>query len=92
MIKISERFYINANSNCYTLTEKTKIQDKESKNYGQDVFKDIGYYTTLEGCLNGILKTTTREFISKDEVNNISDLKEQIKSTRKFLQSLDLKI
>lgn len=92
MIKISERFYINANSNCYTLTEKTKIQDKESKNYGQDVFKDVGYYSTLEECLNGILKTTTREFISKDEINNISDLKEQIKSTKGFLQSLNLNI
>ena len=92
MIKITDRFYITANTNCYTLTEKTTVKDTESKNYGQDIFKDIGYYSTLEGCLNGILKTTIREFISKEEINNINDLKEQIKLTREFLQSLDLKI
>lgn len=48
MIKITDRFYINANSNCYVLQEKTTVQDENSKNYGQEVFKDLGYYTTNE--------------------------------------------
>lgn len=33
MIKITDRFYIVADSNCYMLKEKTVIQDDKSKNY-----------------------------------------------------------
>ena len=91
MIKITERFYITANTNCYTLTEKTKVQDKESKNYGQEIFKDIGYYSTLESCLGGILTTVTREYISSEEINSVSELKDQIQLMREFIQSLNLK-
>ena len=57
MVKVTDRFYIIANSNCYTLQEKTKVQDVKSKNYGKEIFKDSGYYTTIESCLKGILKT-----------------------------------
>lgn len=41
MIKVNDRFYINANTNCYTLQEKTTVKDETSKNYGQDVYKDL---------------------------------------------------
>ena len=37
MIKVTDRFYINANSNCYTLQEKTKVQDENSKNWGKKI-------------------------------------------------------
>lgn len=92
MIKVTDRFYINANSNCYTLQEKTKVQDVKSENYGKEIFKDLGYYTTLENCLKGILKTTTREYISRDEENNIYELQKQIKKADEFLRSLKLDI
>ena len=91
MIKITDRFYITANTNCYTLTEKVTVKDTESKNYGQEVFKDVGYYSTLENCLNGILKTVIREFISSEDINSVYELKEQIKLTTDFLKSLNLK-
>lgn len=92
MIRVTDRFYINANSNCYTLQEKTKVQDVKSENYGKEIFKDLGYYTTLENCLKGILKTTTREYISRDEENNIYELQKQIKKADEFLRSLKLDI
>ena len=37
MIKIDDKFFIDADSNSYTLKEKDKIQDKKSKNYGEEV-------------------------------------------------------
>lgn len=55
------------------------------------MFKDVGYYSTLENCLNGILKTVTREFISSEEINTVYELKEQVKRTTDFLKSLNLK-
>jgi hypothetical protein len=90
MIKINNRYYINANSNCYTLQEKTKIQDKESKNYGKEIYKDLGYYVTIESLLNGVLKKETREYISKDEENSLKDLKQFIDEKYKYLKSLNL--
>lgn len=92
MIKVTNRFYIDATTNCYVLKEKTTIQDEESKNYRQEIFKDAGYYTSLESCLQGILKITTREYIARDEERNIKELMEEIKRAEKYLKGLNLKV
>ena len=92
MIKIDDRFYINATTNCYSLQEKTTVKDENSKNFGQDFFKDLGYYTTIEDCLNGFLKVKTREYISKETINTIQDLKKEIKKLQKFLHELNLDV
>ena len=68
MIKIDDKFYIDSDSNSYTLKEKDKIQDEKSKKYGEEVFRDRGYYVTLEGVLNGYLKAQTREFVQNNEI------------------------
>lgn len=91
MIKVTDRFYINANGNNYILQERTKVQDERSENFGKEVFKDLGYYQTLENCLNGILKTTTREYISSDEENSAKELIGQVKLQNDFIKSLNLK-
>lgn len=92
MIKLTDRFYINANCNCYVLQEKTKVQDPKSKNYGKEIYKDLGYYTTLENCLKGILKTVTREFISKAEEKDITELLKEINQQNDFIKSLNVNI
>lgn len=92
MVKVTDRFYITANSNCYTLQEKTKVQDVKSENYGKEIFKDLGYYTTIENCLKGILKTITREYISREEENSIYELQKEIKRSNDFLEKLKLNI
>lgn len=92
MIKVTDRFYINASTNDYILQEKTIVQDKNSKNYGKEIFKDLGYYITIEDCLRGILKRTTREYISKEDENSIYDLQKQIKNVEESLHSLKLNI
>lgn len=88
MIKITDRFYINANTNCYTLQEKTTVKDEKSKNFGQEVFKDLGYYTTIESCL----KVTTREYISREEENSIQDLLKEIKRASDYLKDLKIEV
>lgn len=91
MIKLTDKVYIKADTNNYTLTEKTIVQDENSKNYGKEIFKDIGYYPTIEMALNGYMTATTRKYISSEQENSIKELKEQIKQTKEFLQSLNLK-
>lgn len=92
MIKVTDRFYVNANSNCYVLQEKAKVQDTKSENYGKEIYKDLGYYTTLENCLKGILKIVTREYASRNEENTIKELLIQIKSQNDFLENLKIDI
>lgn len=91
MIKIDDKFFIDADSNSYTLKEKDKIQDKKSKNYGEEVFRDRGYYVTLEGVLNGYLKAQTREFVQNNEAD-IKELIKEIKKQAEFVKKLNLKV
>lgn len=91
MIKIDDKFFIDADSNTYTLKEKDKIQDKKSKNYGEEVFRDRGYYVTLEGVLNGYLKAQTREFVQNNEAD-IKELIKEIKKQTEFVKKLNLKV
>lgn len=92
MIKVTDKYYITANTNCYTLQEKGIVQDENSKNYRQEVFKDIGYYTSLESCLKGIVKANTREYISKSEVNTLQELIQEIRNTDNYIKSLNLEV
>lgn len=91
MIKITDRFYIDATSNCYILQEKSTIQDTESKNYGKEVFKETGYYTSIEECLKGFAKIITREFISQETKHSIKDLIDEIHKTNKLIENMNLK-
>ena len=91
MIKIDDKFFIDADSNSYTLKEKDKIQDEKSKKYGEEVFRDRGYYVTLEGVLNGYLKAQTREFVQNNEAD-IKELIKEIKKQTEFVKKLNLKV
>lgn len=91
MIKIDDKFFIDADSNCYTLKEKSIIQDKKSKSYGEEVLRDKGYYVTLEGVLNGYLKAQTREFVQNNEAD-IKELIKEIKKQTKYIEKLNLKV
>lgn len=92
MIKITDKYYINATSNCYILQEKKLIQDKESKDYGKEKFENLKYYTTIEDCIRGILKLETREFISKSQENTFKELMQYVKEQENFLKSLKINI
>lgn len=91
MIKITDRFYINATTHCYILQEKMIVQDPESKNYGKEVFKELGYYTTIDNLLKGFAKVTTREFISQKEKGDIEDLIKEIHRINGYIENLNLK-
>ncbi len=91
MFKINDDFYIDADSNCYTLKEKTVVKDEKSKKFGEEVFKDRGYYVTLEGILNGFLKVQTRDWINKNG-GDIKDLLKEVQKQNEFISALDLKV
>lgn len=88
MIKITDTYYLNADSNCYILCIK---QDKLDKD-GNVIYTNDGYYSTIEQALNGLIKREVRKFISKDDAKSIEDLKTEIIRLREYVESLNLKI
>jgi hypothetical protein len=92
MIKINERYYIDADTHCYVLREKKQIQDESSKNYGNYIYKDLGYYVTIEQAINGFIKKALREYISTEDEKSIADLKKEFKKLQDFIKKLDLDI
>lgn len=91
MVKIDDKYYIDADSNCYVLKEKYIIQDEKSKNLGEEVFRDKGYYSTLDSCLGGYLKQVTRKYI-KENGTDVKALLEEIKKQNEFIKSLDINV
>ena len=88
MIKITDTYYLNADSNCYILCIK---QDKLDKD-GNVIYTNDGYCSSIEQALNGLIKREVRKFISKDDAKSIEDLKTEIIRLREYVESLNLKI
>lgn len=64
----------------------------KAKIIGKEIYKDLGYYSTIEGCLKGVLKANIREFINKEDIKTLTDLQKEIKKQNEFLKSLNLDI
>lgn len=84
MIKINDKYYIDADTRNYTLKEKTTIKNKEGLE--SEGYRDLGFYTTLDSLLNGLIKTELRAFISKSDNESIEKLLNKIQEIEKFLK------
>ena len=84
MIKINDKYYIDADSKNYTLKEKTTVKSKDG--IESEGFKELGYYTTLESLFNGLLKTELRAFISENDNARIEALLKKLKELDKFIK------
>ena len=84
MIKINDKYYIDADTRNYTLKEKTIIKSKDG--IESDGFKDLGFYTTLDSLFNGLMKTELRAFISESDNETIEKLLNKIQEIEKFLK------
>lgn len=75
MIKINDKYYIFANSNCYSVCKK-KI-DKNGKNF----FSAISYHIKLEDAISFLIQLEEREFVHthnitlEEAVDNLKKLK-----------------
>ena len=80
MIKINEKIFISADEHNVILQEKGKNSKTD-----KDTMKILGYYTTIEEALKGLLKKEFRKYLSKkDEVS----LEEALKKEEKIRQKI----
>lgn len=84
MININDKFYIDADENQFILKEKGTVQDKSSKNYGEETQTTLGYFNTVEQallCLEKILlrrAIKVKDYTLKQAVNEIRAIHEDI--------------
>lgn len=63
MIKINDKFCIDADENQFVLKEIGTVQDEKSKNFGEETQTTLGYYSTLEQAIFGLEKILSRRTI-----------------------------
>ena len=63
MININEKFCIDSDENQFILKELGTVQDKESKNYGEETQTTLGYFNTVEQALLCLEKILLRRAI-----------------------------
>ena len=91
MIKITEKYYLDADSKNYILKERGVIASEDSKNFGEEKYTDLGFYASLESAVKGLVTISTREYISKKSMNSVEELIKEIRDLKTFIESLDLK-
>ena len=69
MLKINEKYYLDSDSLQYILIEKSIVKKEDSKNYGKETFKNVGYYGTLEVLKQALLEKEIKDNI--ELLNNI---------------------
>lgn len=84
MVKITDKYSISADSNCYVLQELSQVES--GKNAGLKMFKPIGYYSSIESALNGLKNTELRNFLKTEDVYQITDLCNEIKRLEKLIK------
>ena len=75
------KYVITSDSYCYALSEKKKV--KEGENQGTEYLQNIGYYSTIEICLEALLEHKIRT----SDAATIKELLEEMKKASKFIRA-----
>ena len=79
MLKINENYYLDSDDLQYILLKKTTITNKESKNFGKEMFKNIGYYGTLESLKKSLLEKEIKDNIELlNNIDKVVELKNEL--------------
>lgn len=88
MIIINEDYRIKADSQNFILCKKRIVDDKKSKDFGKEVWDNVGYYGTISNALGGFVKKATRDFVSKEKKQDIRDVIKEVDRLDKIIEKL----
>ena len=74
------KYVITSDTLCYMLSEKKKV--KEGENKGKEYLDTIGYYNTIEACLEDL----TQMKIKESDAKTLHGLIEDIGEISKFIR------
>ena len=72
MKKLNEKYYLDTDAYNYILVERSIVHDKKSKNYGKETFKNVAYFSTLEGMYNEIIEREIK--LNPDLLYNLQEI------------------
>lgn len=87
MIKISDDIFIDADINNYIL--KKKVQRKKDDQV-KEVFEVLGFYSSIEQLLLGLIKKELRKFISKKEEMDVQSLIREIRKLERKVKEFNV--
>lgn len=75
------KYVITSDSLCFILNKKKKV--KEGENKGDEYLSNVGYYSTMENCMEGLLQYRIR----KSQATSIKELLEEISRVSELIRS-----
>ena len=67
MTQVTETIFIDADDHQFVVREKKKVQEKESKKYGEEYWDNLGYFKNIEMAVKYVeLVLLRREIATKD--------------------------
>jgi hypothetical protein len=88
MIRIKD-YIIDSDEYQYTVYSVKVCQDKESKNYGKEYQTARGYYSSLSGALEGVLRSYQRKIVKENDLTLEKAIKEFKTLQEEFKALLD---
>lgn len=79
-------YVFTKDDNSITLYKKVKVKDKNSKNYGQDIDKLIGHYSSVEQVVRKLVHLELIESGSVQEL--IADLRQVSANVKELVKVL----
>jgi hypothetical protein len=79
MIHVFKSYYIDGDSYNYILKRKTRKKDQD----GEIIYDVEGYYTTIEGAINGLRQKFGREKIAHGKEITLAEAYKQFKNLNK---------
>lgn len=86
MIMIDEKYCISADDKNYILQEKSIVKDENSKNYGKETYKTIGYFGRLDSAFKYLSDLKVKLYISSNRKNTLEQLSKKINSIEKEIE------
>lgn len=74
------KYSITSDPMCIILNEKKVIKSGENK--GKEYFSPIGYYSTVENCMDALLQFKIRE----SDATSFKELVDEVKKISKFIR------
>lgn len=74
MIHLVDAYYVNADSNQYILQKEMQGLRKNPDTGAQEpttYYKDMGYYATMENCVQGCIRNALREKVSDGAITTM---------------------
>lgn len=67
MTQVTETIFIDADDHQFVVREKKKVQEKESKKYGEEYWDNLGHFKNIENAVEYIeLVLLRRKIATKD--------------------------